>query len=491
MSSLGLILIALVAIGVILTGLPAFVMLLIAASIGALAGLASGTFSVGVLGSVPQRLITLLESDILQALPLYLLMGALLNRLGLAEAIFRTGTTLMSPSRAAPMASSFLLGAMLGPMNGSVGASVLALSQTLGPRLVKAGVAPASREAIVAVASTLGVVVPPSLVLILLGDAMLTAHTIAINATGRSDRIVNTQDLLRGALAPAGLFILACLIVSWLIGRRIATADAQVQERSSSRDRFVAGLTVTFFVLLLGGVALGKFFAVEAAALGAVTMFIAASVAGKMRRGALGLLLSETIASTGALFAPLLAATTFTLILRLLGTDKLINDWVAALPGGETLAVISILGAIALAAFALDAFEIIFVAVPILAPPLLMRAPDAVWIGVLILLVLQMSFLLPPFGYALILARATLREPTKLFDVMRALAPFLVGQIAVLLLVIAVPQIVHLLDPPKPPPMVEPTLSKEELDARSKSITMPPPPPFGLPGLPPSLGGKP
>ena len=489
MSALGLLLIAGVAIGVIATGLPAYLILLLASTTGAIAGLATGQFTSAILGSLPSRLFGLLESDLLQALPLYLLMGGLLNRLGIAEAIFRTGTSLMPRSRSAPLVSGFVLGGMLGPMNGSVGASVLALSQTLGPRLVALGVPPATREAVVAVASTLGVVVPPSLVLILLGDALLTAHTIALNATGRADRIINTQDLMRGALAPAGLFIAACIIVSWLIGRRSVPSSTIVPAKARTVDVAIASLSVVFLVVLLGGVALGKFFAVEAAAFGAFVMFVAAALAGRLHDGILGRILSETIASTGALFAPLLAATTFTLVLRLLGTDKLINDWVTTLPGGQTVAVVAILAAIALAAFALDAFEIIFVAVPILIPPLLMRAPDAVWIGVLVLLVLQMSFLLPPFGYALILARSTLKERTSLADVMRALAPFLLAQIAVLLTVVAVPALVHVFDPPKPP--LAPTLSKEEIEQRSRTMTMPPPPVFGLPGLPPFAPPKP
>ena len=348
MSTLGLLLIAGVAIGVIATGLPAYLILLLASTVGALAGLATGVFTPAILGSLPSRLIGLLESDLLQALPLYLLMGGLLNQLGIAEAIFRTGTSLMPNSRSAPLVSGFVLGGMLGPMNGSVGASVLALSQTLGPRLVALGVPPATREAVVAVASTLGVVVPPSLVLILLGDAMLTAHTIAINVTGRTDRIINTQDLLRGALAPAGIFIAACVLVSWLIGRRTIAPATIVPEKARAIDVTIAGLSVVFLVVLLGGVALGKFFAVEAAAFGAFVMFIAAAVSGRLRTGVLGRILAETIASTGALFAPLVAATTFTLVLRLLGTDKLINDWVTTLPGGQTVAVIAILGAIAL-----------------------------------------------------------------------------------------------------------------------------------------------
>src|SRR5665647_2268241 len=112
-----------------------------------------------------------------------------------------------------------LLGALLGPMNGSVGASVLGLSRVVTPRLNAEGVKPATRDAIIAVASTLGVLVPPSLVLILLSDAMLNAHTYAITATGRMDRVINTQDVFHSALLPAAIFLLLCFALCWFAGR--------------------------------------------------------------------------------------------------------------------------------------------------------------------------------------------------------------------------------------------------------------------------------
>jgi TRAP-type mannitol/chloroaromatic compound transport system permease large subunit len=153
------------------------------------------------------------------------------------------------------------------------------------------------------------------------------------------------------------------------------------------------------------------------------------------------------MATTGALFAPLLAATTFTLLLRLLGTDKLIEGWVTALPGGDVLPTAAVLGAIFICAFVLDAFEIIFVAVPILMPPLLMRVPDAVWASSLVLLTLQASFLLPPIGYALMITRGLSTESATAGSVARALAPFAAAQIVVLGLVLAVPSLVHVLEP--------------------------------------------
>ena len=487
MPAFGLMLLALVAAIVIATGLPAYVALLLAAVTGAAAGLATGVLTLDLLGALPGRLINLMENDLLQALPLYLLMGALLDRLGLAEALFRTIARLAGRRPSAPLIAGIGLGALLGPMNGSVGASVLAMTRTVGPRLAAAGVGGAAREAIIAMAGTLGVVVPPSLVLILLGDALLTAHTIASNAIGGRARIINTQDLMRGALVPAALFIVGAILVAALVGRRQAHGGSVV-DPPSRRDIVTAIAALVVIVGLLGGVAAGKFFAVEAAAAGAVLLFGWALAAGRLRDGELGRVTAETLVSTGVLFSPLLAATTFTLVLRLLGTDKLVEAFVTGLPGGPAAVLAVALAAIALSAFALDAFEIIFVVVPILAPPVLMRVPDALWVGVSILLVLQASFLLPPFGAALILARANLRSGAKLAATVRALLPYLAVQIVVLTLVLAAPNLVHLLDPP-PGATASPPLSAEAAEQRLRDMMggQSLPSVGGLPGLPGTL----
>src|SRR5215472_8222696 len=147
-------------------------------------------------------------------------MGLLLDRLPVADALYRSSNALLPRRPSAPLVSGMGLGALLGPMNGSVGASVLGLSRVVAARLAERGVPPPLRYAAVAVASTLGVVIPPSLVLILLGDAMLNAHTIAVTATGRDDRVINTQDVFHGALAPAALYLAACLVIGWWFNRR-------------------------------------------------------------------------------------------------------------------------------------------------------------------------------------------------------------------------------------------------------------------------------
>jgi tripartite ATP-independent transporter DctM subunit len=439
---LGLVLLLLVGAGIIGTGLPAAVVLIAAASLGAGIGVASGTMSLDVLGALPGRLINLFENDLLQALPLYVTMGLLLDRLPVADALYRSSNALLRRSPSAPLVSGVLLGALLGPMNGSVGASVLGLSRVISPRLDREGVPPARRDTVIAVASTLGVLVPPSLVLILLSDAMLSAHTYAVTQSGRSDRVVNTQDIFHAALAPAGIFLVLCLGLAWLIGRKMQRADGAAP--LGVREGALAACSLTALVLLLGGVAVGYFFAVEAAAMGATALLVAGAVSGRLDRKTLHAVLHDAMAMTGALFSLLLAATTFTLVLRLLGTDALVNDVVSAIPGGDVPATIAVLAVIGLCAFVLDAFEIIFVIVPVVIPPLLVRVADARWVSVLVLLTLQSSFLLPPFGYALMMVRGAAKQPAPFAAFVRALAPFLAAQWLVLLLVLTMPPLIHL-----------------------------------------------
>jgi TRAP-type mannitol/chloroaromatic compound transport system permease large subunit len=408
------------------------------------------------------------------------LMGLLLDRLPVAEALYKTSLSVLPRGPAAQLVSGMGLGALLGPMNGSVGASVLGLSRVVAPRLATHGVPEPTRAALVAVASTLGVVIPPSLVLILLGDAMLGAHTIAVTATGRSDRVINTQDVFHGALAPAGLFLVLCLVIAWLVGRRLPAAKTATGETPSAGQVLLAIVSVAFLLVLLGAVALGYFYAVEAAATGAFVLFAGGLVTGRLRGPALREVLAQAMAMTGALFALLIAATTLTLVLRILGTDKLVADWVTALPGGELAVVVIVLGVIGLSAFVLDAFEIIFVIVPIAIPPLLIRVADARWVAVLVLLTLQTSFLLPPFGYALMMMRGTLRYGASLGALVRALMPFLLAQWFVLATVLLFPQLAHLGEKESDRTRTPPPISKEELHRRLDNM-LTPIPDFGPP----------
>src|SRR6202035_5237852 len=235
----------------------------------------------------------------------------------------RASNAALPRSPSAPLVSGMMLGALLGPMNGSVGASVLGLSRVVSPRLAAEGLPAPNRHAIIAVASTLGVLVPPSLVLILLSDAMLSAHTMAMTATGKADCVVNTQDIFHATPVPGGIFLALCLALCWIAGR--SAKRLPERERLTAGQGWLAAIALASLIVLLGGVAIGYFYAVEAAAMGAFALLVAGLLTGRLRGAVLGNVLNDAIALTGALFSLLLAATTFTMVLRLLCKPALVR----------------------------------------------------------------------------------------------------------------------------------------------------------------------
>jgi tripartite ATP-independent transporter DctM subunit len=471
MESAGIWMLLAVAVALLASGLPAYAVLMGVSGLFAAVGLAAGVLDYGTLTALPTRIVGLLETDLLQALPLYVFMGALLNRLPLADRLFRCGVALGGT----PSVATLGLGALLAPMNGSVGASVAMLARSIAPKLETRGVPAAESTALVCVASTLGVVIPPSLVLILLGDAMMRAHTEATNVTREMTRIVNTQDVFRGALVPAGLFLLLSLLVAWWLGRK--QKDRAPVERPGAAEWATAIVAAIFVIGLLAGVAAGYFYAVEAAAMGGTALLLYGVATGGLRGGAFGHVLRDTMAVSGALFALFVAATTFTLLFRAFGTDHLLDTWVKLVPGGATGAAITVLVVFALSAFVLDAFEIVFVIVPIVMPPVLTRAPDAVWISVLALLALQASFLVPPSGYAVMMARSQMRQKTAIGPLARALAPYICAQLVVLALVVLVPRLAHLAEPPRAAALAPAKLDDDASRKRFNDMLKLPPPP--------------
>jgi tripartite ATP-independent transporter DctM subunit len=464
MESAGLWMLLGVAVGLVLTGLPAWVVLVGVAMLGSLLGLASGAFTLAILTAVPARVLGLLESDLLQALPLFVLMGALLYRLPLADTLLRVLAQACIRTGAGPALAGLGLGVVLAPMNGSVGAGVATLTRVVLPRMLDAGMRREEAAAAVAVAGTLGVVVPPSLVLILLSDAMMRAHTEAVNVTHATARILNTQDVFRGALVPAGLLLLSYLVITLYRARKSSTGERKAALNSAIRRAEIATAVVTvgLVVLLLAAVTLGYLYAVEAAACGVILLCVLAVLRGWLGFTLLKHVLRDTMALTGALFAVLVGATVFTLVLRAFGTDRWVAELLAAGSGDSPYAaLLGVMVTLALCSFVLDAFELTFVVVPVLMPPLLMRVPDATWVAVLTLLILQASFLVPPLGYAVMMLRS--RVPgLAARNMARALIPFLLAQALVIGLVLARPGL--LWRGPSPDATAPPGSSSEQAD---------------------------
>ena len=446
MPAFGLVLLALALLLILVTGWPTYAVLLGVCTLGSAVGLLAGGFDAAVLGSLPGRVVGLLEHDLLQALALYALVGALLHHLALADGLYGGLRGLIGRvlPRSAPALAGLALGALTAPMNGSVGASLMTLARSASGPWAAAGLSASRRTVLVALASTLGVIVPPSLVLLLLGDAMMRAHTeglalartLALPLAQAPLRIVNTQDVLQAALLPGALLLAGWLVITALTA--LAPAGATVPA-TTVRERWTLALLPALVLAMLAGVASGLVRAVEAAAAAGVLLLLWGLATRRLTAQRLRAVLDDAMALTGALFALLLAATSFSLLLRALGTDRLVGDAMLSLQGHPAAALAAVMGTLLACAFVLDAFELIFLVVPIVMPPLLAQVADAGWVAALVLLVLQAGFLLPPAGYALVLARGQLQPRPPLAPLVRGLAPYLLWAAAVLALVAAVP----------------------------------------------------
>lgn len=439
--------VAMLAVGLVLMlrfGWASYAVLLLVAVVIAAVGVAGGAIDAALMLALPARVVGLLEHDLLQAVALYAFVGALLRHSALADEVI--DTTAAALGRAgmrrgpAEVLGGYGLGLLAAPMNGSVGASVGMLARTASPRWRRAGLDAPRQVAMTAATAALGVVVPPSLVLLLLGDVMLRAHTEALQLTHDSGtRVVNTLDLVQACAPVAVLLAIVWGAIALASARRAGGSGG-----AAPRLR-AAGLAAPLVVVaLLGGVAAGWVRAVEAAASAALILFVHALASGRLRGGGLGRVLDDAMVLSGALFALLLAATTLSLSMRAAGCDVLAARGLAALQGSPTLALAAVLAAMLLLAFILDAFEIVFVVVPLVMPPLLAQVPDAAWVACLTLLVLQAGFLLPPWGYAVVLARGlTGATAVPTAAIARGVAPYLLALAGVLAFVWVCPPITH------------------------------------------------
>jgi TRAP-type mannitol/chloroaromatic compound transport system permease large subunit len=464
---------ALLAALVIATGLPVWALLVGVASAFAALGVAFGAFDAGVLGAVYPRITNLLENDLLQAMPLYVFIGVLLQRLPVADALFGAFARALRPTRAAPSLAALAVGTLVAPMNGSVASSSALLARLVAPRLAAL---PAGRGiALVAAAATVGVVVPPSLVLLLLGDAMMRAHTEAMNLPGAptaltAQRIVNTQDVLHAALLPAAILLALWALAAWWQGRG---REEEVPPQPA-RSIWLALVAALGIITLLAAVFTGRLFAVEGAAAGGCTLAVLAVLTRALDLAAWRAVLMDTLVLSGALFAVLVGATSFSLVFGLYDTGTWLAQLVQASSWPPLALAACLLAGVAACAWVLDAFEMIFVIVPVVGPLLVLRLGDAQQAAVLLLLVLQLSFLLPPMGYAVLMARARSGLATgSTRALLAALAPYLAALLLVLGAVFAWPALVHRLDAQASVQQQAPPESEEELERRMREMSQP------------------
>jgi tripartite ATP-independent transporter DctM subunit len=406
-------------------------------------GMALGNFDASFLEAFPNRLFGVMTNETLVAVPLFVFMGIMLERSRIAESLLEAVASLFGRKRGGLVVAVLLVGALLAASTGIVGATVVAMGLISLPTMLRNGYCPRLASGAICASGTLGQVIPPSIVLVLLGDQLGNAYQQAQLKQGIfAPESVSVGDLFAGALLPGlglvGLYLAYVLWVAWRQPER-APALRDITPRSAGDLAKAILPALTLIGLVLGSILAGIATASEAAAVGAVGATAFAALYGRLGFKRLFEVGTETVKVTAMVFAILVGAALFSLVFRGYGGDELVHEALTALPGGKWGAVVAVMLLMFLLGFVLDFIEIIFVVVPIVGPVLLALGVDPVWLGVMMAINLQTSFLTPPFGFALFYLRGVAPPEVLTSDIYRGVVPFIGLQLLMLALVAAFP----------------------------------------------------
>ena len=429
-----------VACGCLLAGYPVAFTLAGVALLFALLGIGLDAFSSADLLDMPSRLFGVMNNETLIAVPLFVFMGVMLERSKVAEELLDAMGQAFGRLRGGLGVSVILVGALLAASTGIVGATVVTMGLLSLPTLLKRGYDPALACGSICAAGTLGQIIPPSIILVLLGDVLSSAYQQAQLSQGLfSTDTVSVGDLFVGALIPGlvlvGLYVIYVLVVAWLQPQRAPAIPAEeMAERSQLWRKLLAGVLppVALIVAVLGSIMAGFATPTEAAAVGGVGSLLLAAMRGALNWRALDAVVQETARVTAMVFMIFIGASMFTLTFNAYGGDAAVHGLLSELPGGAFGAMLVVMLAMFLLGFVIDFIEITFVVVPIVAPPLLMMGLDPVWLGVMMALNLQTSFLTPPFGFALFYLRGVAPPSVPTSALYRGALPFIAIQLLML-----------------------------------------------------------
>ncbi|EGV51987.1 TRAP dicarboxylate transporter, DctM subunit [endosymbiont of Riftia pachyptila (vent Ph05)] len=401
----------------------------------------TGYFDGAFLEALPNRLYGIMTNETLIAVPLFVFMGVMLERSRVAENLLDTMAALFGPRRGGLGISVTLVGMLLAASTGIVGATVVTMGLLSLPTMLRRNYDPALSSGVICAAGTLGQIIPPSIVLVLLGDVLSAAYQQAQLDMGIfSPDTVSVGDLFVGALIPGLLLVVLYLLYigGVAVFRPAAVPALPEEEREQELGRLwrrvvkvlLPPLLLIFAVLgsILGGLATPT----EAASVGAVGAMLLALSQGQLNRETLRAVMLGTTRVTSMVFLIFIGASLFSLVFRGFGGDEVVTDFLTDLPGGVVGAVALVMLVMFLLGFILDFIEITFVVVPIVGPILLAMGLDPVWLGVMIAINLQTSFLTPPFGFALFYLRGVAPPEVSTGAIYRGVVPFILIQLLVL-----------------------------------------------------------
>ncbi len=405
--------------------------------IGSLTGHFDGVF----LEALPNRIYGIMTNDTLIAVPLFVFMGVMLERSRVAENLLDTMASLFGPLRGGLGISVTLVGMLLAASTGIVGATVVTMGLLSLPTMLRRNYDPGFAAGTICASGTLGQIIPPSIILVLLGDVLSSAYQQAQLDMGIfSPETVSVGDLFVGALIPGLLLVL--LYVIYQIGVALLRPDAvpAIPAEERGRDLGQIGIRVLkvllppllLIVAVLGSILGGLATPTEAASVGAVGAMALALAQGQFNLVTLREVMTATTRVTSMVFLIFIGASVFSLVFRGYGGDEAVTELLTDLPGGVFSAMLVVMLVMFLLGFILDFIEITFVVVPIVGPILLAMGLDPVWLGVMIAINLQTSFLTPPFGFALFYLRGVAPPELSTVQIYRGVIPFIVIQLLML-----------------------------------------------------------
>jgi len=381
---------------------------------------------------LPMRVWGVMTNFSLLAVPLFVFMGVILERSGLAEELLETVERLMGKLRGGMAIAIVLVGAVLAATTGVVGATVVAMGVIALPVMLKNGYNKGLATGIIASSGTLGQIIPPSIILILLGDVMGVA----------------AGALFAAAVVPGLLLVLVfmiyVLVIAYFKPEQVPAAKVK-EDMPGLTGRVLKNLlpVLLLVVAVLGSIFFGIASPTESAAVGALGSMLLAAMRRRISFANLQQSARQTTRLTSMVFMVLIGATAFGLVFRSMGGDMVVEDVMTALPGGEWSFLAASMLLIFVLGFFLDFLEICFIVVPILAPIAELMGINMLWFAILIAMNLQTSFLTPPFGFSLFYLKSVAPPSVRIQDIYRGVLPFIILQVLVLSLIVVFPGLVQ------------------------------------------------
>jgi tripartite ATP-independent transporter DctM subunit len=438
-----------VAIGLaLLAGFPvAFTLAGVALAFAGLGSMA-GTFDPVFLEAFPNRIYGIMTNETLIAVPVFVFMGVMLERSKLADQLLQSLAHLMRGTPGGLGLAVVVVGAMMAASTGIVGATVVTMGLISLPTMLNKGYNPAVAAGTICASGTLGQIIPPSIILVMLADVLSNAYQQAQLQMGNyRPETVSVGELFAGALVPGLILVLAYLLYITLLAR--ARPGLMPPDRNEGEERVSFGRLLWLvsgplflIVAVLGSILKGIATPTEAAAVGAMGAMLLALASGHLSMETLKNVVYRTTRITAMVFMILVGASLFSLVFRGFGGDEMIADFLTALPGGAFAAMVLVMLVMFLLGFVLDFIEITFVVVPIVGPVLMAMGLDPIWLGVMIALNLQTSFLTPPFGFSLFYLRGVCPDSVPTSAIYRGVIPFIGIQLLVLGLLAVWPSLV-------------------------------------------------